>query len=219
MKTAASCAALLCLCASLGASPDLPVFFLKYDAGIGSEESADEQEVEASSHRHEVSLRIKEAWSRRVTSNLYTVVTRKGYLDGGGSYTYVSLNPDTNWSITDSVKWYLSGRSKWMRYDEPDAEGLSKDYVSFLAKTTLTIAPHRSIKIIPLVQGSFEVYENPGKTRQSYTYGIGIDSRVGHFVLGGDYRGTARFPLGGESTVGVRLSNEFGIDLTWDPND
>ncbi|GAH87669.1 unnamed protein product [marine sediment metagenome] len=39
---------------------------------IGSEENEEEQEVEASSHRHQVSLRIKEAWRRTLTTNLYT---------------------------------------------------------------------------------------------------------------------------------------------------
>ncbi len=197
----------------------LPVFFLKYDAGIGSEENEEEQEVETSSHRHQVSLRIKEAWSRSLTTNLYTVVTRKQYLAQSGSYTYLSLSPDTAWSITDAVKWYLSGRSKWMRYDEPDADGLSKDYISLRAKTNVTLKPHRAVKIIPLIQSTFDLYENQEKRRQTYTFGIGIDTRLGQFLLGGDYRGIVRLPLGQESTVTVKFNNELGIDLTWDPND
>ena len=41
----------------------LPVFFLRYDGGLGSEEiepeEGDEDEIEPSSQRHKVTLRIK----------------------------------------------------------------------------------------------------------------------------------------------------------------
>jgi len=44
----------------------LPVFFLRYDGGVGSEEiepeEGEEEEIEASSQRHKVTLRIKEEW-------------------------------------------------------------------------------------------------------------------------------------------------------------
>jgi len=212
-------AALVVSCAILPAAAiDLPVFYLKYDAGIGSDETEEEQEVEASSHRHQVSLRIKEAWDRALVTNLYTVAVRKQYLAGTGSYTYAYLSPDVSWDITDAVKWYLSGRSKWMRYDEPDAGGLSKDYISLQAKTNVTLRPHAAVKIIPGVQGSYEVYENRLKSRQSYTFALAVDARLGQFVLGADYRAMLRLPLGAESEVAVKLNNEMGIDVSWDPN-
>ncbi|MBA7685330.1 hypothetical protein ES703_93749 [subsurface metagenome] len=61
----------------------LPVFFLRYDGRLGSEEiepeEREEEEIEPSSQRHKVTLRIKEEWSDEVTTNLYTAVSRKEY--------------------------------------------------------------------------------------------------------------------------------------------
>lgn len=42
----------------------LPVFFLRYDGGLGSEE------IEPSSQRHKATLRIKEEWSDILATNL-----------------------------------------------------------------------------------------------------------------------------------------------------
>ncbi len=56
----------------------LPVFSLRYDSGLGSEEiepeEGEEEELDPSSQRHKVTLRIKEEWSDELTTNLYTAV-------------------------------------------------------------------------------------------------------------------------------------------------
>src|SRR5512136_2918587 len=85
----------------------LPVFFLRYDGGVGSEriepEDVEEELFEASSQRHKVTLRIKEEWSEALTTNLYTAVARKEYFLEPGSYTYFYLNPDFAWDITERL--------------------------------------------------------------------------------------------------------------------
>ncbi len=103
----------------------LPVFFLRYDGGVGSEEiepeDIEEEQLEPSSQRHKVTLRIKEEWSDSLTTNLYTAVARKEYFLQAGSYTYFYLNPDFAWDITDRLQWSTGFRSKWIVYDELDA--------------------------------------------------------------------------------------------------
>jgi len=65
------------------------VFFLRYDGGAGSEEiepeDIEEEQLEPSSQRHKLTLRIKEEWSDSLTTNLYTAVARKEYFLQSGS--------------------------------------------------------------------------------------------------------------------------------------
>lgn len=201
----------------------LPVFFLRYDGGVGSEElepeEGEEEEVEPSSQRHTVTLRIKEQWNDSLATNLYTAVSRKDYFLQSGSYTYFYINPDFVWDITDRVRWSSSFRSKWTWYDELDSYGESKNLTSLLAKTELTLKVLDQLKLTPSFRGVFDLYRNQEKIQQTYTAGLKVESRINPEVrLSGRYRGILRFPLGAESTVGVRLNNEFGINLSWDPN-
>ena len=48
---------------------------------------------------------------------------------------------------------------------------------------------------------------------------VGMDSGLRRSVLGGDYRGIVRRPLGGKSTVAVEFNNEPGTNLSRGPND
>ena len=201
----------------------LPVFFLRYDGGVGSEElepeEGEEEEVEPSSQRHKITLRIKEQWNDSLATNLYTAVSRKDYFLQSGSYTYFYINPDFVWDITDRVRWSSSFRSKWTWYDELDSYGESKNLTSLLAKTELTLKVLDQLKLTPSFRGVFDLYRNQEKIQQTYTAGLKVESRINPEVrLSGRYRGILRFPLGAESTVGVRLNNEFGINLSWDPN-
>ena len=201
----------------------LPVFFLRYDGGVGSEEiepeESEEKEVEPSSQRHKITLRIKEQWSDSLTTNLYTAVSRKEYFLQSGSYTYFYINPDFVWDITDRVRWSSTIRSKWTWYDELDSYGESKDLTSLLAKTELTLKVLDQLKLTPSFRGVFDLYRNEEKIQQTYTAGLRVESRINPEVrLSGRYRGILRVPCGAESTVGVRFNNEFGINLSWDPN-
>jgi hypothetical protein len=196
----------------------LPLFFLRYDGGVGMEEiepeEVEEELVEASSQRHKVTLRIKEQWSDAFTTNLYTAVSRKEYFRQSGSYTYFYLNPDCAWDITDRIQWNTGLRSKWTRYDENPA-GLT----SLLARTELALKLLDELKVIPFFQGVFDLYQNQDKTQQTYTAGLGLESRLsGAWRFSGRYRGIVRVPLGAESTVLGRYNHEFGVNVSWDPN-
>ncbi len=196
-----------------------PVFSLKYDGGLGSEEIEEGEQIEPSSYRHTITLRVKEELGTSLIANLYTAFSRKQYLLEQGSYTYVYLNPDVAWSITDTIKWYSGFRSKWTIYDALDSSDVSKDLTSLLFKTSLTVKLLDALKLTPSLQGVFDLYENEQKGTQIYTFGIGVDASFGSISVGGKYRGVLRYPLGEQSTVLSRLNHEIGMDVDWDPND
>ena len=106
-----------------------------------------------------------------------------------------------------------------MAQDELDSNDLPKNYTALRAKTQLTFKPIVGVKIIPLLQGAWNVYGNATKNRQTYDVGLGVDGRVGQFILGADYRGAFRMALGTGSEVTDRFNHTFGVDVTWDPND
>jgi hypothetical protein len=201
----------------------LPVFFLRYDGGVGSEEiepeEAEEEQMEPSSQRHKVTLRVKEEWSDSLTTNLYTAVSRKEYFLQSGSYLYFYLNPDITWEITDRFRWKLGVRSKWIWYDELDSKGDLKDITSLQARTELVVRLLDRLRLTPFFLGVFDLYRNEAKTRQTYTAGLRLESRLsGAWILRGRYRGILRTPLGETSAVPARYNHEFGLNLSWDPN-
>ena len=150
----------------------LPVFFLRYDGGLGSEEIvSEEEEIEPSSQRHKITLRIKEEWSDSFTTNLYTAVFRKEYFLQAGSYYYFYLNPDMAWEITDRIKWYTGFRSKFTFYDELDLDGLSKDFTSLLAKTNFTFKPADKRAEQDLEELKIRAVEEP---RENLSIGAGV---------------------------------------------
>lgn len=202
---------------------DLPVFYLKYDGGVGSqkieqEQGEDEEQIEPSSYRNTINLRVKEQFSPIVTANLYTAFSRKEYLFDKGSYFYVYLNPDLAWQLTEAIKFYGGFRSKWTFYDELDSKGLSKNVNALLAKANLTFKLIDGLKLTPSFQTVFDLYENTAKLKQTYTFGINIDTKLDHIALGAKYTGILQYPLGDQSTVAYLFNNQFRINLTWDPN-
>jgi hypothetical protein len=204
---------------AFGQEAKLPVVALKYDGGYGSEEIEEEDQIEPSSHRHTVLLRIKEELGEGFTVNLYSAVSRKEYLQEKGSYLYFYLNPDAIWYLTDRLRWYTALRTKWIFYDELDSDGKVKDYGSYLAKTDLTIKAAEGLKLIPSVQGIWDVYQNPEKSIQTYIAGLNITSQIAGWSFSGRCRGTARFPLSPQSTALFRFNTEFGLSASWDPNE
>jgi hypothetical protein len=202
--------------------PALPVFFLRYDGGLGYEEIAaaegEEEEIEPCSQRHRVTLRIKEEWSDSLVTNLTTAVSRKTYTHEKGSYTYFYLYPDLAWEISGAVKWTCGFRSKFTAYDEPDEDGHSKDVTALLAKTGFTFKAAEGLKIMPAYQAVFDLHEYAGYSRATQTFGLGISSAMDALRLSARYRGILRDALGEASTVDLRFNNEFGLNLSWDPN-
>jgi hypothetical protein len=204
------------------AGQELPVFFLRYDGGLGYEEIAaaenEEEEIEPYSQRHRVTLRIKEEWSDTLVTNLTSAVSRKTYTREKGSYTYFYLYPDLAWEISERIKWTCGFRSKFTDYDEPDSDGHSRDLTGLLAKTGFTFRAAEGLKIMPLYQAAFDLYEYAGYSRATQTFGLGISSAMEAVRLSARYRGILRDALGPESTVDLRFNNEFGLNVSWDPN-
>jgi hypothetical protein len=204
----------------------LPVFFLRYEGSVGFEElnpeeveEEDEEMLATESYRHKITLRIKEQVNNDLTANLYSAVSWKIYEDQSDDYTYFYLNPDCVWDITDRLRWRSEFRSKWTRYDRPDSEGESKDLTSLLVKTELAFKVLDQLKIVPSFRSAFDLYRNEAKLQQTYTAGLSFESRINPEVrFSGRYWGIYRAPLGAESEVRSRLNNEFGLNLSWDPN-
>ena len=224
MKTArlfgcASALVLIMAARSYPLDPQLPILTLKYDGGYGSEESEETEEVEPASYRHTVLLRIREDLDDDLVLNLYSALSRKTYLSEAGSYLYWYLNPDAAWYIGERVKWYTGLRGKWAFYDELDSEGKIKDYGSYLARTDLTFRPGDRLKLIPSIQGVWDVYRNGEKSAQTYTAGMNVSSQIGRWDLSGRARGSIRLPLTAASAVSVRFNTEVGLSGRWDPND
>jgi hypothetical protein len=214
---------LLAPLAAVAQDMKLPVFFLRYDGGVGSEEiqpeDVEEEQLEATSHRHKVTLRVKQQCSDALLTDFYVAVARKQYLHDPGSYTWFYLNPDFAWDITDRVQWSTTFRSKWTFYDELDGFGDPKDFTNLVLKTELTLRLLKELKLEPFLQGVFDLYRDEKDTQQTYVAGLGMESRLrGDWRLAGRYRGILRLPLGADSAVTGRFNHEFGVSLSWDPN-
>jgi hypothetical protein len=195
-----------------------PVFYLRYYGGTGSEESED-GELSSSSRRNSVSLRVKEELSRTAVANLWLFYSRKIYLAQSGSYAYFYAKPALNVDITDRFSFDTSLRTKWTAFDELDADGLPKDYMSLSSSVSSSFKPVRSTRLESSLQGSFDWYDNPVKSRQAYTFLFRITTVLNKCTLGSYYRGIARFPFGNLSNELRRFTGEFGANFSWDPNE
>jgi hypothetical protein len=198
-----------------------PVFFLRYEGGIGTEELDTEEWEEAAltldTYRHKITLRIKEQWRRDFTTNLYTAVAWKDYRFQEGDYTYFYLNPNFIWDISDRLRWRSEVRSKWTWFTDP-SDPKEVGLTSLLAKTELTAKVSDKLKIIPSLRSEFDLYLDSTGNRQTYTGGLRLEANIKPEVrLSSRYRGTLRAPLGGSDEI-LSINHEFGLNLTWDPN-
>jgi hypothetical protein len=191
----------------------LPIFYLKYDYGLGIEENEDTEETETTDNTHKASIRIKDIWSSLLTTNLTFTFFDKNYEDTSGSYNYYSLDPEFTFRFSDRVKLNTGFRSKWYVY-ENDAN----NYTDLMFKTALTFKPVKLLSLVPSFKGTYSIYDNEERSKQTYVFGFGITAKLNAFILSGKYRGTLRNPLNEESTVTMDFANNFGVGLTFDPN-
>lgn len=196
----------------------LPVFYLRYSGGVGSEELEEDVGLEPASFRNSVSLRIKEEFSRDLVSNLTLFYSTKDYRDQAGDYTYFYLKPEVSYDLTDRLTLETEIRSKWVYYDGLDSGGDSKDYLQLTGGLATTYEPVRGTRITGSLRSGFDLYENEAKSEQSYAVGLRVLSRLQSVTLGGNYRGILYTPLGSASEESKTLTSEFGVTLTWDPN-
>jgi hypothetical protein len=196
----------------------LPVFTLRYEGGVGVEEDEEEALAPASS-RNRVTLRIMEEWSAAVTTNLYSAVSRKEYLDGPGSYSYFYLNPELAWKVNGNVTWRTGLRTKWVWYDDLLSSGESGDLTSLLARKEMTVKLPGGLRLAPSLQSVFDLHRDDEKTAQQYAAGVSLESRPGDaWRLNGRLRGILNLPLGAPSLVEDRVNYEFALSASWDPN-
>jgi hypothetical protein len=212
--------ATLALCAAAAAAQArLPVFTLRYSGGFGSEELEEDDALEPASARNSVSLRIKQEISRALVSNLTFFYSTKDYYDDEtGDYTYFYFRPQLACDLTDRLTVETELRSKWVRYDETDTSGDSKDYLELSGGLSSTYEPVRGTKVTALVGTGLDLYDNQAKAEQLYLAGLRILSRLESVTLGGGYRGTYFTPLGASSNAARSLTSEVTMTVTWDPN-
>jgi hypothetical protein len=110
-------------------------------------------------------------------------------------------------------------RSKWVSYDEPDSGGESRDYLQLTGAVAASYQPVRGTRITGSLGTGFALHDNGDKSEQSYSGGIRVVSRLTRVTLGGSYRGIYYAPLGAPSDSDRSLTSEFGVSLTWDPNE
>jgi hypothetical protein len=206
------------LAVGAAAEPKLPVTTIAYDGSVGNTET-EEESLEETTGRHQLVLRVREQWSRDIVTTLEGALLRRTYVEGeGASYTAFWGGPDLRWNVTDALRWVTGLQVRRSTYDEPDSDGNPRSYTRLRAESTVALDLAKGVVLGPRVLATLELYDNPTKRRQSYTFALGLDARLGQLDVGADYRGVVRLPLGYFSLVEQRLDHSFGVDLSWDPN-
>ncbi len=198
-----------------------PVTTFRYEASQGTEEDEEEGSLIPAYLRHTASLRVKEEFSRALEAALLLRYSRKDYFQSGTDYAYWLLAPE--FILRRRPAWRLEGSlaCKVTDYD-PQASGSSlRDLVSLGSRLELGWDLTPRTEMTSSLRGAFDLVEDPQRSRQSYTLGVGLESRLGaerQWLLGVRYSGTSRFPVGPQS-VGEQSYYHLGaFSLSWDPN-
>ena len=196
---------------------NLPVFTVRYEVAGGAAEDPDNDSLEASSLRSTVSFRMKEE-SDPATLGLGLVLSGKDYYLQSGDYSYVKVEHDAVFRLSDPWKLGYALGAKWMAYPEPDSQGMSKDalWLSAGATTAVKLTPATGLEAG--VTGRFALTDDPADARQGYTASAGLSTRIGDWLLGARYRGEIRLPLGSASLSSPDLYHTASLSLRWDPN-
>jgi len=212
-------AALFCCAAGLAAeTPRLPVLSLRYEVATGSEEDEDQGELEPTSLRHTVGFKATEEWSDRVATILAARFSRKEYYEQARSYGYLALDPEVRLAIGGEAGLGLSGLLKAVRFDEADSLGESKDYLALGGRLEVDWKVNRRLKLETYLRGEADLQQSEEKSRQAYTLGLALTSKLGAVSLGARYRGTGRGPLGATSAAGVSFYQIGSVNVSWDLN-
>ena len=196
----------------------LPVFFLRYEGGVGSEElepeEAEDEQLEPSSQRHAVVLRIKEEWSDSLLTNLYTAVSRKEYFHQSGSYTYFYLNPELVWDVTDRLQWSHRPALQVDRLRRPAGPHQPS------GQDRAGLQGGRRAEGRPLLRGDLRPVpgrtEGPGDLRRGPGAGVAPRRRLAPCRPLPRHR--AGSPSDPRASWPDRFNQEFGVNLSWDPN-
>ncbi len=217
MKKGAAALLLLSCLPAWSLDWNLPVFTVRYEVAGGAVEDPDDDSLEASSLRNTVSFRLKEE-SDLAALGLGLVLSGKDYYRQSGDYSYLKVEHDAVFRLSDPWKLGYALAAKWMRYPEPDSLGMSKDalWLSAGATTAVRLAPGTGLEAG--VTGRFALTDDPADARQGYAASAALSTRVGEWLLGARYRGEVRLALGSASLASPDLYHTASLSLRWDPN-
>ena len=77
---------------------------------------------------------------------------------------------------------------------------------------------NRRLKLETYLRGEADLQQSEEKSRQAYTLGLALTSKLGAVSLGARYRGTGRGPLGATSAAGVSFYQIGSVNVSWDLN-
>jgi len=206
------------LCIPAGALDwELPIFTLRYELAHGIREDPEEEILLPSSLRNTVSFRIKEVADPAVF-DLTLRYSLKDYFMTAGDYSYIELEHEQAWRVSDPLKLGFLLGVKRVDFPELNADGWVKDYVSFRAGPTAAVTLAEGTKVDGSVSARYDLAENGAKSFQSYVVSTGVSSRLEGWQLAARYRGEFRLPFDQASNVGQLAYNTCSFTLTWDPS-
>ena len=186
---------------------DPPVITATYETARGIEED-DEEELQPDYVRHTVLVSARQELGERARLTAPVRVTQRRDPQAAGSESLaVSLQPRLDLELTDRLDL---GTELILRHtDDPELVTVGGRLASRLNLGDVTVEGW----LKPL----FDTYaQEPERNRQRYTASVGIVYRHHALRVSGRYRGTARFGLGDESEVDLRLSHLVSVSLRLD---
>ena len=186
---------------------DPPVITATYETARGIEED-DEAELQPDYVRHTVLVSARQEFGERARLTAPVRVTQRRDPQVADSASLaVSLQPRLDLKLTDRL---ALGTELILRHaDDPELVTVGGRLASSLNVGDLTVDGW----LKPL----FDTYaQQPERNRQRYTASVGVVYRQGAVRVSGRYRGTARFGLGDESEVDLRLSHLVNVTLRLD---
>ncbi|MBN1836078.1 MAG: hypothetical protein JW820_09530 [Spirochaetales bacterium] len=219
MKWAPVLAFVVLAVAAHGDEWKLPVVTLRYEMAEGAEEDEEEGTLSPAYWRHSLALRVKEEQGRRFRATVVGRLSYKDYeSDTAEDYWYFSVVPGLEWSIGQAFGVGTEFRVKKATFFENAGASTEKDYLDLAPRVFADWRILKSLKLDAWLRGTYSLYENRPDSRQAYSFGVGLSGRWGQWNVGARYRGTARLPLGEDSTEQLRGYHVGSVNLSWDPN-
>jgi len=223
VKWALVLACLILACPAHGDQWKLPVVTLRYETAAGVEEEEEEGTLSAAYWRHSLALRVKEERGRSFRATVTGRVSCKDFTEGDANdYWYFAVVPGLEWSIGRvlgvgaefAVKKAVFGEIGDTAEGAPDG----RNYLDLGPKLFADWAIITGLKLDAWLRSTYSLYEDEERTRQAYSFGVGLTGRRGQWSVGARYRGTARYPLGEESQREFGGYHVASVNVSWDPN-
>jgi hypothetical protein len=196
---------------------NLPIFTVRYEVAGGASEDPEDDSLDPSSLRNTMSLRMKEE-AGPATLGLGLTVSGKDYYQQSGDYSYIKLEHDASFRVSDPLKLGYTLGAKKIVYPEPDSQGLSNDSLSLNAGGTAAVRLAPGMTLEGGLGGRFALTDNPADALQAWTGSLALSTRLGDWLVAARYRGQARLPLGTASAAGLGVYHVASVSLQWDPN-